>query len=685
MNNPTLQAPSIDMVVLKGGLDQVTPTLTLAPGALRQCTNFEAAVTGGYNRIKGYERFDGNSGPTAMSESESPVRLSVSAIDNAAEINDAISSSGGASGVVSYISGLTIVIVKVVGTFAVGETLTVGVATIGVIDNVAVTPVSPQQDAMIRKSIADVYRADIAAVPGSGSVLGVVEYNDTVYAFRNNAGGTACDIYKSSASGWVNVQLYKTVSFTSGGTATPADGATLTQGSYTAVIKRVVKTTGVWSSGSAAGQFIIETPTGNFSAGAATIGAVNVTLSGIQTALTLSPGGRFAFEEHNFFGQAVTKRIYGCDGVNKAFEFDGDVLVPLTTGTSPDTPTHLCCHKGYLFLMIGSSAFHSAPGDAYNWSGAGGAGEIAVGDVITDCIAMPGGTTSGTLGIFSRSNTYILYGSSPTDWNLVTYNTGTGAAPFSVQNMAQTFAFDDRGVNSIQAALQYGNFAQTAISNAVLPFITERINLLTASTLCRRKSQYRVFFSDGFALFVTVVNNKLMGCAPAWFPDAVTCCYEGKDSTGADVIYFGSTNGMIYQMEKGTSFDGAKIDFSLTTNFSNARSPRTLKRYRKMVPEIFADNGSYVEFEVNFLIGYSSVEYSQPDISTYNQFAGQSKWDTFTWDNYNWDEELSTPMECDCDGTAENIAVQISGSLDYIPEFTLNSFLIHYNARRMMR
>jgi len=54
-----------DLIRLNGGLDQVTPTLSLPPGVARRAANFECSITGGYTRIAGYERFDGQPSPSA--------------------------------------------------------------------------------------------------------------------------------------------------------------------------------------------------------------------------------------------------------------------------------------------------------------------------------------------------------------------------------------------------------------------------------------------------------------------------------------------------------------------------------------------------------------------------------------------------------------------------------------------
>lgn len=683
---PNFSPVMIDPIILKGGLDIITPTLLLSNGYARQSLNFECSVTGGYKRIAGYERFDGSPSPADSADSGLHRYLTVASYTNIPVVGNTLTASGGATGVISYIDGLVIVITKSTGTWAVSETVAVGATPIGTLTDVSGVAASPMAEAIVKNSVADIYRADIEAVPGAGPIRGVVEFNDIVYAFRNNVATTALDIYKSSSTGWVNVPLYKTVSFTAGGATSPADGATLTQGGVTAVIKRVVKTSGDWLSSNAAGQFIIPTPTGgNFAAGAATIGAVNITLSGIQTQLALLPSGKFEFIESNFYGQSVTRRVYGCDGVNKGFEFDGDVLVPISTGATVDTPTHLQEHNKYLFFALGSSVIHSAPGLPYDFTAINGSAEIATGETVTNIISMKGGTNSATLGITGRSNTSILYGKSPADWNLVSYDDGTGGVAFTAQNMAQSYVFDDRGVNSIQTSLQYGNFVQNTLSNLVLPFINERINLATYATLCRRKAQYRLFFSDGWGLFITIANNKLMGCMPVLFPNPIYCCYEGKKNDGTDVIYFGSTNGMVYQMEKGTSFDGEPIEYNFTLNYANSKSPRTLKRFRKASVEVSSDYSAIAVFDFGYILGYDSQEYNQPGNTPYSQYTGQIRWDAITWDNFFWDANRYEPIEADMEGTAENVAIFINGSSDYVPEFTINSLMMHYSPRRMMR
>lgn len=677
---------NFEAIVFSGGWDQTTPTLSLNPGVAKYCLNFECGPTGGYTRIAGYERFDGRPSPTDSYTGR--VFLSVESFENTPAVGNTLTASGGATGVIAYIEGLVMVLCKVTGTFAVSETVSVGATLIGKVDSVDAGPATPLQQAKARNAVADIYRADIAAVPGSGQIRGVFHYNDNVYAFRDDAGGTptSCDLYKSSSAGWTKVNYYKSVSFTAGGTSAPADGATLTQGAVTATIKRVVFTSGSWSAGSAAGQFVIATPaSGHFSSGAATIGAVNVTLSGVETDVAMLPGGKFEVVEGNFSGQDGTRRIYGVDGKNKAFEFDGDVLVPITTGLSTDTPSHIAVHNNYLWLTYEASLMYSAPGLPYDWTALSGAGEIAVGENITGAISLPGSTSTKTMAVASDNSLFILYGTAPDDFNLVAYNQGTGAAAYSLRNMAQTFLLDDRGVFSLQTAIQYGNFAQAALTANILPYINAHSGSLTYTCLNREKSQYRLFFSNGDALYITVVNGKVIGSMTIAFPVPVSCAYGAKDSNGQEKIFFGSTDGYVYQMDKGTSFDGEEIHFYLLLNYDSIKSPRFLKRFRKTSLEIYAASPAYAEFSFGYSLGYGSREYEQPEAGSYSSYLQDARWDTFYWDDFFWDYRGIGPIECNTTGVAENISLAISGASDYISPFTVNSAVIHYTPLRAMR
>jgi len=683
----SLPQARFDAISLSGGLDQVTPTLSLKPGVCKIASNFECSVYGGYTRIQGYERYNGRPSPSAATNTMVFIanRLATPVLGDTLT-----GATSGATGVICSIENGYLVITKQSLTFTLGEMAMVGATNIGTV-TASTGPISAQENALHAALAADTYRADIAAVPGSGPVRGVFIFNDIIYAFRDNAGATAVDLYKSSAAGWVNVPYFYEVSFTAG-TNAPAEGDTLTQGGVTATIKRVCTesnfnvSTGAWAAGTATGRFVITAPAGgNFAAGAATAGATTtVTLSGVQTAIALATGGKFETVKENFSGGLGTFRVYGCDGANRAWEFDGTILSPISTGLGvDDKPKHIYAHKGALFLAVQTSVVKSAPGWPFCYTTINGAAEFAMGDTVTGMISAPGSQTSAALFIFGRSNTSILYGTSVSDFNLVRYNTGTGAIDYSVQNMAQTLAMDDRGALMLQTSLNYGNFDQATLTHNIRPFIDARRTRLSCSSLNRSKGQYRLFFSDGFGLYITIVNGQWVGSMPVFFRHIPYCSIEDKFSDGTEASFFGGADGFVYQIDKGTSFDGSNIYAYMTLNYAASGNSRVLKSYRKAAVEV--QGGSYAEFRFGYSLGYDSAEIAQPQNTTYGTNFNVPYWGSFTWGNFYWGGRSLLPSECAMDGTAENVALAFYSDGNYFQPFTLNTAIIHYLPRRALR
>jgi hypothetical protein len=536
---------------------------------------------------------------------------------------------------------------------------------------------------------AEPYRALIGKPPGAGPILGVVAMAfggvDQVYAFRANVGGTSAVLWKATPAGWVLVPYLNLVSFTAGGTAVPLDGDTLTQGGVTATIMRVMWQSGAWA-GSAVGQFVIAAPVGGsfIAAAATTTSGAAVMLSGAQIPITMAAGGRFEFEKANFSGQLITRRIYGSDGVNPAFEFDGVTLAPISTGLFPDRPSHIRFHKNFLFIAQAASLLYCAAGNPFKWSAVDGAGEIATGDTITGMITLPGSQTTATLGVYLRTNTAFLYGTDPTTFNFVTFNTGVGAVPYSIQNLFDTFFLDDLGVVTLKTTLNWGNFLPTTLTKNILPFIQRERGNLNASSVNREKSQYRLFFGDGYALYCTIHNQQYLGSLPVLFPDVITCADTTNCIDDAEATYAGSQSGYVYELDCGTSFDGSPVPAYIVTAWDALKSPRILKRFRAASIEVQGE--SYAEFNYGYQIGYNSDQLAQlPGTLQPLNLGAIPHWDSMVWDAFVWDGTGLSPTDVDETGTAENIRVTIASGTNYIAAYTIDSIIHHYSMRRGVR
>ena len=667
---------------LTGGLDQVTPAYEMKPGRARRAQNFEVDVLNGYRRSGGYERYDGRPSP-----SDGAYSLMTATITGTVAVGDTLTGlTSGATGVIVLLPGSSFVLTKVVGTFVSGEALQISAVTVATSTSAAIESgaSTTKLHAQYLNAAADEYRDDIAAAAGSGAILGGFFLNDVNYCFRNNAGGTAAVLFKSSSSGWIAVTMYNEVSFTVGAVATPADGEVLTQGGVTATVKRVVTQSGAWS-GTAAGRFIITNPGGgNFAAGAATLsGGATVTLSAVQTAITLAPSGRYEHVKENFGGLANATRVYGCDGVNRGFEFDSsEIFVPIVTGMATDTPTHVYAHKKQLFYSFAGSVQHAAPGTPYIWSAIVGASEIAMGDTVTGFAGQPGDSSGAALAIFTRNRLSILYGSGVANWQLTPYRDELGAWAHTIQDVGYSMFLDDRGLTDIQTSQNFGNFQHNAITNEILPLMMAYKPYAIASSICRDKSQYRLFFSNGYAFYVTAVGKKIVGIMPQLFTDVVRCTWTAETNAGDEVMFFGSDGGMVYQLDKGTSHDGDDIEFFIELAYNFFGSPREEKTYHDATVEI--TGSSYVAFSFGYLLGYGSTDIPQPDDVTGTSSFTTTRWDSFTWDAAFWDGQTLTPSTFDLRGNAENISLTFRGNADYFQSFTLAGIVVHFANRRRL-
>jgi hypothetical protein len=670
------------LITLQGGLDLVTPTLSLPPGVAKDASNFEVSITGGYSRIPGYERFDGRPNPSDATYTSMTV-ASVSGLTVGNTITNLTSS---VSGVIIVIDGLSVFYTKVVGGgFILGDTIFVGASAVTTVTSLGATAsVNDSQLAHYTYLAAEQYRSDITAVPGSGPIRGVVYLHAAdVYAWRNNAAGTAMAIYKSSTSGWTLVPLGYELQFNTG-TGEIFEGNTIvgqTSGA-TAVVTRVAVSSGTWLAGTAAGYINFASVTGNFSAGEnIRVGGVTKALAvAAQVAITLTAAGRVECVIDDFGGGS---KIYGADGFNYGFEFDGTVYTRIRTGMTTDTPNHVVVHKQHLFFSFANSVQFSGISDQYNWSPVIGAGEIAMNDEVTAFIVQPGNQSTGALAIYTDNNTSILYGTSSVNFQLVSFNVGTGAKAYTCQNLNASYSFDDRGVINMATTLNYGNFDSASLTMNIRPFIQQHRTLATASGVNREKGQYRVFFSDGTALYVTLSNGQYLGTMPMQFPNAVACMTEGEKADGSETSFFGSTNGFVYRLDVGTSFDGEAIPANLTLVFNAIGSPRLLKRFRKGSIEV--NGNGYAEFVFGYDLAYGTTEIGQESAATYSIDLAASYWDTAYWDNFVWDGRSLAPSEVEVKGTAENIAVKIASNSAEYQAFTINTIILHYTPRRGLR
>lgn len=680
------QIPNVDVqteyFAFQGGLDIETPALRVPAGSLLSCLNYEPDALGGYRRTKGYERFDGRTRP-----SDSTYQLIATGPVTAPPAAGGLLTIGDITAVfVREIPGGILVANPTGPTPALTAVQKAGGITIATTlaePNLG-SGITGEQDAQYLVDAAEVFRTQITAVPGMGPIRGVYLYNNVVYAFRDNVGQTQGQMYASSNTGWELVNLGESISFTNAN-ASVGEGDTLTQGGASAIIRRVVLETGVLGTNPNAGRLILADRSGSFSAGAATsTGGGTLTLGGAQMTQTLPPGGRYEFDTFAFTNKLDSQRLYGANGVGPAFEFDGTTFVSLDTKGVPNTPTFIRAHRNYLFLSQGSSVIVSSLGNPYRYVAAEGAAEIGVGDVVTGMSLLPG----EALGIFSQNRSQALVGPNPTTASLQTIRGDIGAFGYTVQTMSETFMFDDRGIIAVSSAQEYGNFADATLSRKIQRLVNRLRPNVIASHVNRERSHYKVLMLDGQTLTMCFSNKQLIGFGNGMLGFLPTCASTAEDDSGAERIFYGSTDGFVYEMERGSTFDGEDIEAFIKLFYVSSSSPEVRKRYRRMTMEMSAENYAQLRFQSEFSFGSPEIQVHTSAMSegiTVVGASGSGEWDVATWDEFFWDSQDILRPSLSVSGTGTNIALSFYSKTKLDFGHVLSGAILHYTPRRLQR
>jgi hypothetical protein len=541
------------------------------------------------------------------------------------------------------------------------------------------------------KEAAAAAREEIDAVPGGGAIRGVWFYNGRSYAFRDNAatGATSCKMYRSTASGWEEVTFAPHLDFDAGLPAAVASlviGATITGGTSgaTAVVKRLHLTNQNFGSSSAVGTLVTGAITGTFQNNESLlVGATPVaTVNGLAYTPTWDDGGRYRFRTYNFYGASDKKRMYGVNGLNRAFEYDDvdGVLASIKTGMDTDTPTHVGVNEYMLVLGFrGGSVQNSGVGFPDRWTIVTGANELAVGDDITGFLE----ETFSALFVFTRNQAYQLTGNVVDSFQLKRFAREAGAIDDSVQRIGMGMHLDDRGFSNLQASDKFGNYAANTVSQKIAKLVKKLVETatVTESVIHRAGNRYRCFFSDGRFISIGVTGTKIRGHTVCDYGMVVRCACSEEDLDGRERIFFGSDDGYIYEAERGTSFDGELIRAGLKLPYHHSRSPQRNKHYHG--GEIEAVVAGQATLYVRPDLNKGATRLSERDISA--SVAGAIYDHEMGWEGFQWDRSIEALKSFSIKTDGTNISLSIRHESDVEQPHTLRAVLYQSTPRVLKR
>lgn len=517
--------------------------------------------------------------------------------------------------------------------------------------------------------------------------------------------GNAAIMYQSTPTGWEIVDLGHKITFGSGASFPDsfdsgfdsgfsfADNLAIgdklfgTTSGATCVITYFRFLSGSLDDGDAAADVFFKEHEGTFVVGEQIV-ALRAVTNGIGTITTANTdiafpvGGSYEFDIYNFGGHASTENLYGVNGVGRSFEFDGDDVQFIYTGMTTDTPSKVIAHKKHLFLMFaGGSVQHSSIGVPKTFSVITGAAELGLGAEGTGFEK----TVGGLLSIYARNKTFILHGTSSADWELREHSERSGAIANSLQRLADPIYLDDRGLTALGAVQEYGDFASNVLSKLIQPYLKLRTDNIQKSMVVREKNQYRLFFDDNTAIYCTFENNKLSGATIVDLEKKVTAAFDGEDTDGSEVLLFGSTDGYVYRLDSGTSFDGSEMISYIRPHYNHMGSPAMEKRYYGITFELDLQEPVSTDLSVYPDFSFSDTDVPKAQEIELDPGAGGGVWGEINWNEFAWGSSPVGEDFVNIDGNGRNLGMLLRSVATYERPNTIFGYTVDFAIRRRRR
>lgn len=216
----------------------------------------------------------------------------------------------------------------------------------------------------------------------------------------------------------------------------------------------------------------------------------------------------------NFYGDERLNSMYGVNGCDRAFAYDGDNFYRIYTQEDPekDMPRHLAYHHAHLALGYKEGRVDiSVAGEPYNFNGVDGASSWGIGDSVTGLLPLSG----SILGIFCSGSVVGLSGTTVDNFATQTVSAKMGAVEYTIADMGYPVYANSYGIYTLSQVQQYGDYMGTPLSQDVSPWLRPRLLRKETSELevvtawpVRSKNQYRLSFSDGYVLTMTMNNGQ---------------------------------------------------------------------------------------------------------------------------------------------------------------------------------
>jgi hypothetical protein len=543
-------------------------------------------------------------------------------------------------------------------------------------------------------AVNNYFRQKIPRVPGVGNVLGVWCYKNTYYAFRSD--GTKVVMYYGNVAGWEPVKLFKQMKFDAGTLADGdlAEGDTITgvTSGATGVVKKFVKWAGSYSV-DASGYIVVDTDGTFLDNETIQKGSTNLfTADGDSFQIEFAVNeNKFQFVNYNYYATTDYFKMYGCDGVNPAFEFDGETLTPILLPSLPEAPfenkpIYIEAHKNYLWLAFrGGDLQCSVLGEPCLFSGFLGSAEFGLGSEIKGMKSV----LDNALIISTEHQISGMYGSTIDDFQLKILSADTSGIDRTCAVSVRPYLLTKKGIIRLDPTQAFGNFQSGSVSRLITPLLNDYIvrKGIVGAGISRSLNQYRLYFDDGTGIILTqdalYADQNLPQFTTFSYKHPPTCISSVNVDDFNEVLLFGDKDGYIYRENVSNNCDGQNMEFALRTPFINLGSSSIRKRFKRAE---FAVNGSGdSDIAFSYELSYGDLGTERTSAVDVTAVGAGGYWGTGRWGEMTWSAPLIDNQIQSITGNGTNISLLFYGDSDMSDSFTINGVTLHHAPSRLNR
>ena len=383
-------------------------------------------------------------------------------------------------------------------------------------------------------------------------------------------------------------------------------------------------------------------------------------------------------------------KVLFVDGVNYPANYNtsGNSLTALTSSTDVLGASHVVVFKDTAFYAKGNNVFFTAPSTVDNFAAGDGAGSISAASDVTGLAVF-----RDQLIIFTADSIKRLTGSTSSDFQVSPIASQMGCINGdTIQEVGGDIMYlAADGIRLLSATDRIGDFgldiASDPIAKDSVKFLSTSSNF--TSVILREKAQYRIFAyvdSEQREVAKGLIATKLISQGSSGMSWSTTFgikanIADSRYSGTAETIAFANSDGYVYIMDTGSSFDGDDIDALYESPFMPLSDPQLRKTFYKITlyakPTGPMDLGLNIKYDFDTKNSTSTIQPVTQRVESTGTAVFLFGSSSSVFNSATFGGELDVVYNTNLIGSGKTIALRVEDNSTN-PTFTLDTALLEY-------